>query len=61
MTIFDGAAPVRTIAVAAPAAIYAAAEQVADFGALPDAFDFTVEQLSPVFGPGHQGAGAFHA
>ncbi len=61
VTIFDGAAAVRVIEAATPAAIYAAADQVADFGTLPAAFAFTVTQVSPVFGPGHKGAGAFHA
>lgn len=61
VTIFDGADAVRTIEVSTPAATYAAAAQVADFGALPAAFDFTVAQLSPVFGAGHAGAASFHA
>ncbi|MGV3490136.1 MAG: baseplate multidomain protein megatron [Devosia sp.] len=61
VTIFDGAEAVRTIEATGPLSTYTAAEQVADFGAPPPAFDFTVAQLSPVFGPGHQGAGAFHA
>jgi len=61
VTIRDGADVVRTIEVSAPSATYAAAEQAVDFGAPPTAFDFTVAQLSPVFGPGHEGAGAFHA
>jgi hypothetical protein len=61
VTIFDGAVAVRSIEVAGPSASYGAIEQAADFGALPAAFDFTVQQLSPVFGPGHQGAGTFHA
>jgi hypothetical protein len=61
VTVLSGAAPVRTIEVSAPAALYTAAEQAADFGGLPAAFDFTVAQLSPVFGAGHKGAGAFHA
>ena len=52
---------VRTIEAASPVATYTAAEQAADFGVLPVAFDFTVSQLSPVFGAGHTGAGAFHA
>jgi hypothetical protein len=61
VTIFDGTAPVRQIEVAAPAATYTAAEQTADFGTLPGAFDFTVAQLSPVFGPGAAGEGRFDA
>jgi hypothetical protein len=61
VTIFDGADPVRTIQVAAPSAVYAAAAQEADFGTLPAAFAFTVAQVSPVYGPGHAGAGTFDA
>lgn len=61
VTIFDGATPVRSLDVLAPAALYTAAMQAADFGALPAAFDFTVAQLSPVFGPGHAAAGSFDA
>ena len=47
--------------VTAPAATYTAADQIADFGTLPAAFDFTVAQLSPVFGPGAAGEGRFDA
>ncbi|WP_423068486.1 baseplate multidomain protein megatron [Devosia sp. CN2-171] len=61
VTIFDGGDAVRTIEVAAPVATYTAAAQLADFGALPAAFDFTVAQLSPVFGAGHAGAATFNA
>ena len=35
VSVFDGATLVRTISVAAPSAIYAAADQTADFGELP--------------------------
>ena len=61
VTIFDGAAPVRVLDVSAPAATYPAAAQVADFGGLPAAFDFTVAGLGATFGPGHAAMGAFHA
>ncbi|MDB5540128.1 MAG: hypothetical protein JWQ89_1855 [Devosia sp.] len=61
VTIFDGATAVRSFEVSAPAATYAAAAQVADFGALAAAFAFTVAQLSPVFGAGHAEAGSFNA
>jgi hypothetical protein len=40
-------------------AVYAAAEQIADFGALPARFAFAVEQVSPVLGPGHGAQGEF--
>jgi hypothetical protein len=59
VTIFDGAAPVRQIEVASPAANYPASAQIADFGTLPAAFDFTVSQLGPEFGPGAAATGAF--
>lgn len=58
--ILGGGMPVRDIAADAPRAIYAAAAQAADFGALPDNFVFTVSQLSPLYGAGHAATGAFH-
>lgn len=61
VTILEGATPVRSLDVLAPAALYTAAMQAADFGAPPAAFAFTVAQLSPVFGPGHAGRGRFDA
>lgn len=61
VTVLSGGVAVRTIEVSSPAAAYAAAAQLADFGALPAAFDFTVAQLSPVFGAGHAGGASFHA
>jgi hypothetical protein len=42
-----------------PAAVYAAADQIADFGSLPAAFTFTVAQVSPILGPGLAAEGAF--
>lgn len=59
--ILDGPAPVRSLEVAGPAATYPAADQVADFGSLPAAFDWRVRQLSPAYGPGHATQGAFDA
>jgi len=61
VTILNGTTPVRTIDTAAPAATYAVAQQTADFGAPPASFDFTLVQLSPLYGPGHAAAGWFHA
>jgi hypothetical protein len=61
VTILDGAEPVRTIESAARALTYTAAEQVADFGAPPPSFAFSVTQLSPLYGPGHAANGAFDA
>lgn len=57
----DAGAVLRTLAATTPAAIYAAADQVADFGGLPAAFDFEVRQLSAVVGPGLPAAGRFEA
>jgi len=61
LTICNGSTPVRAIAAASPTATYTAAEQAADFGALPSSFTFTVAQLSPTLGPGLAAPGAFHA
>nr|WP_295888531.1 glycoside hydrolase/phage tail family protein [uncultured Devosia sp.] len=60
LTIFNGTLAVRSLVVAGPAGLYTASDQVADFGALPDAFAFTVAQLSPVLGTGHAAQGEFH-
>lgn len=59
--ILDGAMPVRSLDVVSPAAIYPAAEQLADFGSLPAAFDWRVRQLSPAYGAGHTAEGTFNA
>ncbi|MGN6488592.1 MAG: baseplate multidomain protein megatron [Devosia sp.] len=61
VTIFDGAVPVREFEVAAPAAAYPAAAQLADFGTLPAAFAFSVSQLGAELGPGPTVTGAFDA
>jgi hypothetical protein len=60
LVIFAGAVVVRTLEVAGPLALYANADQVSDFGALPGAFAFTVAQISPVLGAGHAAQGEFH-
>ncbi len=52
VSIFDGETLKRTIAVAAPSATYASADQTADFGDLPDDLSVTVAQVSPTEGPG---------
>jgi hypothetical protein len=59
VTILDGAEVLRTLAVGSPSATYTAAEQAADFGALPDHFDFGIAQASALYGPGHRAAGSF--
>lgn len=60
VVIFNGAVPVRTFESSTPAATYAASDQLADFGAPPASFDFTVTQISPVLGAGHAAQGEFH-
>ena len=57
---FSGSTPVRLLESSVPAAIDGAADQVADFGAPPASFEFTVVQVSPVLGVGHAAEGAFH-
>ncbi|HTM79299.1 MAG TPA: phage tail protein, partial [Devosia sp.] len=52
VSIFVGATLVRSFETGASAATYSSAEQLADFGAPAPAFDFTIQQISPVFGPG---------
>lgn len=61
LRILNGAAVLRSVTCATPAATYAAAEQLADFGLLPSGFDFEVTQLSPVLGAGHAARGRFEA
>jgi hypothetical protein len=60
VTIFSGATAVRTLSAAMPAVTYPAAQQIADFGALPADFTFTVAQTSPSLGPGLAAQGAFN-
>jgi hypothetical protein len=50
--ILDGPATVRSLSVDTPAAVYAAADQIADFGAPPATLDIAVRQLSEAVGPG---------
>jgi hypothetical protein len=60
VTILSGSTPMRVFDVSTPAAAYGAALQLADFGAPPTSFDFTVAQVSPVLGAGHAAQGEFH-
>ena len=60
VTIGDGMTAFRTLMVATPAATYAAADQVADFGSLPSAITLSISQVSPTEGPGLAAAGEFH-
>jgi phage terminase large subunit-like protein len=57
--IFDGTTLVRTITAGSAPAGYGLADQTADFSGAAPAFDFSVRQVSPVFGPGHAAMGAF--
>jgi len=59
LTIMDGITAVRVLDSGASPFIYAAADQVSDFGALPAGFSFSVAQLSPVLGAGHTAWGGF--
>jgi hypothetical protein len=60
VSILDGGTAVRVFETGVASASYAGAEQAADFGMLPAAFDFTVAQLSPILGTGHAAQGEFH-
>jgi hypothetical protein len=59
VSILSGASVVRTLGVASPAATYAAADQTADFGALPDTISLSISQVSPTEGPGLAATGEF--
>lgn len=48
----DGLSVKRTLAVTSPAAIYTAAQQIADFGASQAAVSVRVHQMSAVVGRG---------
>ncbi|HUG60807.1 MAG TPA: phage tail protein, partial [Methylomirabilota bacterium] len=54
IAIYDGGAEVRAIDVSAPAALYAAADEIADFGAPQAALDVGVRQISETVGPGRE-------
>jgi hypothetical protein len=53
LEILSGSAVVRTIACAVPQALYAAADELADFGALQTSLRIRVSQLSRTVGAGH--------
>ena len=61
VSVLNGASVVRRVTVGVPVVTYDNAAQLADFGARPAGFDFTVAQISPVWGPGLSATGAFHA
>ncbi|WDR02761.1 hypothetical protein PSQ19_00530 [Devosia algicola] len=50
----------RTIDCDAPEWTYTQADQIADFGSVPEHFEFAIAQIDPVFGPGNLGAGEFY-
>ncbi len=58
--IFEGDVLLRTFDTGSVAATYAAADQIADFGGLPDGFSFTITQISPTYGVGHKARGIFN-
>ncbi len=57
--IYDGASLVRIIESGFPEVTYSVADQVADFGVLPAGFDFSVSQVSPIYGAGHSAVAQF--
>lgn len=50
--ILSGSTALRTLSASAPGVLYSAAQQIADFGSPPSAFDIAVYQLSASFGRG---------
>ena len=60
ITISDGATVRRVLNADTAEAIYAAADQVSDFGALPPSFFYDIAQLSAVHGAGRTGTGVFN-
>lgn len=51
--IYDGANIVRSLESAGSSFIYSSAEQITDFGSLPNSFNFEVAQISATLGAGH--------
>lgn len=60
VTILKDGLPVRQLPATTNLATYAQAQQVADFGALPVGFAFTIAQLRADLGPGAIATGTFH-
>lgn len=56
--ILDGSTVVRTLAVGSTSALYTQAQQLVDFGSLPDTLNVRVYQLSTRIGRGWPGTGA---
>jgi hypothetical protein len=51
---------VRTLSTAVPSAVYAAADQTADFGGLPSDIAVAISQVTPTEGPGLAATGLIH-
>jgi hypothetical protein len=60
VAILDGEETLRTLNGGAPAVVYAASEQTADFGDLPEAISLSISQVSPTEGPGVAATGTVH-
>jgi hypothetical protein len=60
VAILDGEETLRTLTGGAPAVVYAASEQTADFGDLPEAISLSISQVSPTEGPGVAATGTVH-
>jgi hypothetical protein len=60
LEILDGGDAVRAIDVASPLAAYAAADQMSDFGELPDSLSIRVCQISPTEGLGVPAESTLH-
>ena len=52
LTIFEGETTVRTLSIDAPNALYEHAQQISDFGSLPESFTASIAQISATEGPG---------
>lgn len=59
ISIGTGVETVRIVESAALHVTYSSGEQIADFGALPESFSFSVQQVSAVLGPGMPATGVF--
>ncbi|HEY8577626.1 MAG TPA: glycoside hydrolase/phage tail family protein [Devosia sp.] len=60
IAILNGGMQVRWLQTDGPEVVYGAGEQVADFGASPTSFVYSVAQLSARLGSGHTAWGEFH-
>jgi len=59
VNIFNGATMVRQITSSTSKTSYSSAEQIADFGSLPNSFTYSVNQLSAVHGLGNVATSSF--